>query len=116
MKFPLPANWYYRDCAIENCDKSAHWERICKICEKHICAIHIGYHSRTCVKCMDEQAKEEKKEKVKKRNIRKKEQEEKLNQLRKEKSSKKEKSGFEKYFEISFFRGNNLHRIRRKEQ
>jgi hypothetical protein len=140
---------YYRDCGITNCTKSAHWETICAVCKKHICDGHIGYHSRTCVACVDAEAIQYKKDrqrasyerqkstikdyqrkrrkerlidKIEKhsRMIRSKERK-KLKQLavkqrKKEKLESENKSELDIYFEISFFRKMNLHRIRRKKQ
>lgn len=142
---------YYRNCVIENCTKSAHWERICVVCKKHVCDGHIGYHSRTCIKCMEDQAIQEQKDRKKAAGEREKEnrkeriqeskkkklinkielqsrrnrtkENKKLERLAKkiEKQKKLElelekKSDIEIYFEISFFRKLNLHRIRRPKK
>jgi hypothetical protein len=109
---------YYRDCAINDCDRSAHWERICIRCKKHICSGHITYFSRKCVRCLDEEVLEERKTKQNKYNEtyrKKKEKEEALKELKKEKLSEcNEKSQFDEYYERSFFKKLNKHRIRRK--
>ena len=140
---------YYRDCVIENCTKSAHWETICVGCKKHVCDGHIGYNSRLCINCMEIQAIQAQKDRRKASQERQKEkyqirsaerrreklidkiekqsrkirtrENKKLKKLAikekyREKLEAKKKSEIDIYFEISFFRKLNLHRIRRKKQ